>query len=362
MTRGRTPRLHTVILAGGAGERFWPRSRGAHPKPLLRAVGGRTLLEATLERARRLAPPERRWVVCAADHAGAVRRAARLARGRLLVEPARRNTGMAVGWASLEIARQDPDAVVAFLPADHLIPDARAFVDAIRRAARAAAAADVLVTLGVRPTRPDSGYGYIRVGPEAGSGFPGLHRVLRFVEKPSQARARRFLSRGGFLWNAGIFVWKAGVILEEIERAAPELWRALDPLRGARLPRARARLEAAYRRAPSVPIDQAVLERSRRVWTLPVDFHWSDVGTWASLAQELGVDAATSRAVEGEVAFEQAPGNLVWGGSRLVALLGVEGLAVIDADDALLVTRLDRSGDLRRLVARLRERGREDLT
>ena len=222
----------------------------------------------------------------------------------------------------------------------------------------------MLVTLGVKPTRPDTGYGYIEAGLRAGRAFPGLRRVKRFVEKPDLARARRFLRRGGFFWNAGIFVWTARAILAEIERCAPALHRALAPVRAC--PRGRgavASLDAAYRRAPSLAIDVAVLEKSRRVWTLPVDFHWSDVGTWSSLAEELGVDASASRVIEGEVLLESAKGNLVWGGrDRLVALLGVEGLAVIDSDDALLVTRLDRSSELRRVVEALRRRGRRDLT
>jgi len=353
------PHLHAVVMAGGAGERFWPRSRKARPKPLMRVLGGETLLDAALARAARFAPRERTWVVCTQDNAAAIRAGAKLGRGRLLVEPSGRNTAMAVGFAAARIAGADPDAVLAMLPADHVVPDARAFGAAIARAAGAAERAGVLVTLGVRPTRPETGYGYIEVGAAAGRAFAGLHRVRRFAEKPSLARARRFLRRGGFLWNAGIFVWRASVILEEIRRCAPDLSRALDPLR--RAPRSRAALLRAYRAAPALPIDVAVLERSERVWTLPVRFHWSDVGSWASLAEELGVGAGRSRVVAGDALLEDAGGNLVWAGERLVALLGVEGLAVIDAGDALLVARLDRSGELRRVVARLRERGRRDL-
>ena len=351
--------LHAVILAGGAGERFWPRSRKARPKPLLRVLGGDTLLEAALARAARFAPRERIWIVGTRDNAAALRAGSDLAPGHLLVEPGGRNTAMAVAFAAVRIAASDPDAVLAMLPADHVIPDARAFASAIARAARAAAAAGALVTLGIRPTRPDTGYGYIEVGPAAGRAHAGLYRVRRFAEKPSRSRAERFLRRGGFLWNAGIFVWKASAILDEIERCAPDLSRALAPLR--RAPRSRAALARAYRAAPSLPIDVAVLERSRRVWTLPVRFHWSDVGNWASLAEELGVAPGRSRVVAGDALFEGADGNLVWAGDRLVALLGVEGLAVIDAGDALLVARLERCDEMRRVVRRLRERGRSDL-
>jgi mannose-1-phosphate guanylyltransferase/mannose-6-phosphate isomerase len=348
-------------MAGGAGERFWPRSRRALPKPFLRVLGGETLLDAALARARAVAAPGRVWVVCTAENAAAVRRATARRRVRLLVEPAGRNTAMAAGFAAACVAAEDPDAVLAMLPADHAIPDRGAFATAVRRAARAAARADSLVTLGVRPRGPETAYGYIAVGPAVGRQHPGLHLVRRFEEKPSPERAQRFVRRGGYLWNSGVFVWRAAVLLDEIERHAPELGRALVPLRRSGRTPSRAAVERAYRRAPSLPVDVAVLERSKHVWTLPVRFHWSDVGSWAALAGELGVRAHRSRVLEGDAVFEDAPGNLVWAGGRLVALLGVRDLAVIDTGDALLVARLDRSGDVRKVVARLRQRGRTDL-
>lgn len=352
--------LHVVVMAGGAGERLWPRSRRRRPKPLLPVAAGVTLLGATVARARRITTPERIWLVCTADNAPALRKAAGLAPSRVLVEPQGRNTAMAVGYAAARIASRHPDAVLLVLPADHVIPDARAFAAVARRAARAAAEAGVLVTLGVRPTRPETGYGYIHVGAPADRRHPGLRRVRGFAEKPTLARARRYLASGAWLWNAGIFAWRADTILAEIERHEPALARALAPLRSAgRL--APATLARAYRRAPALPIDVAVLERSDRVWTLPIAFHWNDLGGWASLAGELGVRAGASQVVAGEAWLEDAPGNLVWGAGRPIALLGVEGLAVIDAGDALLVARLDRSGEVRRIVARLREAGRREL-
>lgn len=369
--RRKRPPLHAVVLAGGAGERFWPASRARRPKPFLEVVGGRSLLDATLARARRFADADRVWIVCGHEHAAEMRKESGLPASRVLVEPQRRNTAMAVAWASLRIQAEDADAVVAVLSADHHVPDDRAFARAIRRAARAAADAGVLVTLGVVPTRPDTGYGYIQEGEAVGRAHPGLRRVRRFVEKPDAARARRYLAAGTYRWNAGVFVWSAGTLLEEVEACAPDLHRALGPL--LRRPRGRNRsaVEASYRRAPSLPIDVAVMERSERVWTLPVDFAWTDVGTWASLAQELGVgeprrgDAATregNRVIAGDVLTEDARDNLVWGSDRLVALLGVEGLAVIDTRDVILVTKLDRSPDVRKIVARVKRDGRSGLT
>ncbi len=354
--------LHAVILAGGAGERFWPASRQRRPKPFLRVLDGQSLLEATLERARRFAGDDCVWVVCGADHGRAIRAETGLPAQRVLVEPERRNTAMAVGLAAARVAALDPDAVMAVLPADHRIPDGRAFAAAIRRAARAAREARVLVTLGVRPTRPDPGYGYIQVGRPVGPAQPGLRAVRRFVEKPDARTARRYLSSGGYLWNAGIFVWTARTILAEFDACAPELQRALAPLlRSGRRP-SPALLRRAYRSAPALPIDKAVLERSRRVWTLPVSFHWSDVGTWESLAEELGVARGRSRVVAGDLVYDDRGGNLVWGGGRAVALLGVEGLAVIESEGALLVARLDRAPEVRAIVAELKAQGRSDVT
>ncbi len=370
--RGRPP-LHAVILAGGAGERFWPASRRSRPKQFLRVIGQQTLLEATLVRAGRFARSDRIWIVCGAEHARVVRAESGLSAARILVEPYRRNTAMAAGWAAQRVAAVDPDAVIAVLAADHLVPDVAAFARDIKLAARAAHRSGVLVTLGVEPTRPETGYGYIQAGGPA-PGFDRIRIVKRFVEKPKPAIARRYVRRGDYRWNAGIFIWSAQTLLEEIERWAPEVHRALAPL--ARAPRGRQtreRVAAAYRRAPSLPIDVAVLERSDRVWTLPVDFAWSDVGTWASLAEELGVGragkgtvgAAGNRVVggeEGQVLLDDARDNLVWAGDRLVALLGVEDLVVVDTDNVILVTKRDASPDVRRLVEKLRARGDGDLT
>ena len=351
----KAPRLAAVILAGGSGTRFWPLSRRSRPKPLLRAGGRATLLAEAVARARRFAKPRDVWLVCGAEHAAAMRRAAGLAKDRVLVEPAPRNTAPAIALAAIQIAASDPDAVLVVLSADHRIPDAAAFAASVRRAAPAAAAG-ALVTLGVEPSRAETGYGYIRLGREAGPEFPGLHRVARFVEKPDRARAERYLARGGFLWNTAIFVFSARAILAEIEHCAPALAEALAPLRRAAA-RGRELSAASWARLPAEPIDTAVLERSRRVWCLPVSWQWSDVGSWRSLAEQLGVSAATSRTLEGRAHYFEAPGNLVRGHDRPIFLVGVEGLAVIDAGDALLVLDLERSAALRDVVARLREHG-----
>jgi mannose-1-phosphate guanylyltransferase len=357
--------VHAVVLAGGAGTRFWPLSRTARPKPLLRVAGKGSLLSDAVARGRRIAGAERVWLVCGHEHAEAVRREAGIPRARTLVEPRMRNTAAAIGLAALRIARSAPGAVMVVLPADHRVPDGRAFAAAVRAAVRAAAREPVLVTLGVRPTRPETGYGYIRLGAEVGAPHAGLHHVARFVEKPDRARAEQFLASGDHLWNSGMFVWRAHTLLAELAQHAPEISRALAPV-AALGARASARataaaVAAAYRRMPSEPIDTAVLERSERVWCQPVDCGWSDVGTWASLAHELGVTNESSSVISGTAWVYDAPGNLIAGGDRPIVLLGVRGLAVIDAGDAVLVANLGRSADVRTVVADLRRRGRRKL-
>ena len=353
------PRVHAVVIAGGAGTRFWPLSREARPKPLLAIGAGRTLLGETLARARRLAGEERVWMVCGRRHARAMRRAAGLPGRRVLVEPRPRNTAAAIAFAAHRIVREDPEATMAVLSADHRIPDTAAFVRAMRRAAAAAGEGDLL-TIGVRPTRPETGYGYIRLGAPV-AGHPDVHEVTRFVEKPDAARARRYVKRGDFFWNAGIFVWRASAILEALADHAPAISRALAPLGTANARALPETVASCFRRAPAEPIDTAVLERSPRVRCLPVDFHWNDVGTWKSLAEEVGVTETVTRVIQGEAVMCDAQGNLVAAADRPVALVGVSNLAVVDAGDALLVADLDRSGEVRDIVEQLRRKRRDEL-
>jgi mannose-1-phosphate guanylyltransferase len=357
--------VHAVVLAGGAGTRFWPLSRAARPKPLLRVAGEGSLLAEAVARAERVASPGCVWLVCGSEHAPAVRREAGVPASRTLVEPRMRNTAAAIGLAAARIAAQAPDAVMVVLPADHRVPRAAEFARAVKSAVRAARREPVLVTLGVRPTRPETGYGYIRLGAAVGAAHPGLHAVARFVEKPDLATAEQFVAAGDHLWNSGMFVWSVRTLLAELAAHAPQIARALAPVaglrRGAGARSVGAAVAAAYRRVPAAPIDTALLERSARVWCLPVSFRWSDVGTWASLAQEVGVSSEGSSVISGTAFTYDAPGNLIAARDRPIVLLGVRGLAVIDAGDALLVANLERSADVRTVVASLRKRGRRTL-
>jgi mannose-1-phosphate guanylyltransferase/mannose-6-phosphate isomerase len=339
--------FHAVLLAGGSGTRFWPLSRDDRPKQFLALAGRKSLLAASWDRARRVAPRERIWVVAPERLARRVRKElSDLAPRNLILEPAPRDTGPAVALACASIARRDADATVGVFPTDHVIRDVRSFVAAVRVAARRAERG-ALVCLGVRPDRPATGFGYLRCAerPVAGRAV----RVARFVEKPDPARARRFLRSGEYLWNAGMFVWRAERFLAELERTEPPILQAVEAhLAG----RARA-----WSRATRLSVDYAVMERARDVAVVPLDAGWDDVGSWDAAARLLGAD----REQAGEVIRVDSGGSAAFGERRMIALVDVPHVVVVDTEDALLVVARERTEKVRRVVDELRRRGRRDL-
>lgn len=348
MSRGgaRGP-LHVALLAGGSGTRFWPLSRSDRPKQFLPLTGARPLLVETWQRARRLAAPERIWVVAPAGLAREVRRLLPdLRPDRLIVEPAPRDTGPAIGLACARVAREDPSAVLAVFPTDHVVRDAAAFVRAVRAAARVAEDG-ALVCLGVRPDRAAVAFGYLRCAEEPAPGRAVA--VVRFVEKPDRARATRFLRSGRYLWNAGMFVWKAGRFLDELRRTAPAMGRAVAAVAGGR--------PGAWRRAPRLSVDYAVMEKARGVKVVPLDAGWDDVGSWDAAARLREARGAADR----NSLLLGSPGSAVFGAGRFVALVDVPGVVVVDGPDALLVVSRGSSERVREVVRELRRRGRKEL-
>jgi mannose-1-phosphate guanylyltransferase/mannose-6-phosphate isomerase len=346
------PPLYAVVLAGGSGTRLWPLARRDRPKPFLPVVGGDSLYARALRRLGRLVPESRRLVVAAAAHERWVRaQAGRLPAGNLILEGEGRDTAASVALAALEIERRSPGAVMAVLPSDHDIRPPGSFRRALRRAAAEAARHDALVTFGIRPHGPRGGFGYIVPGRAArGEARP----VVRFVEKPEAAAARRLLRRGA-LWNSGLFVWRASTILEALGRHRPDI------LAGARRAAARRRgrgsrpwriPSAAMRRIPRAPIDRAVLERSTRVRVLDAPFSWNDRGTWDAIGDNLPADRNGNRH-RGRVLSVGARRCLVWSEDMLVALVGVEDLVVVQSRGAVLVCRAGAAQAVREAAARL---------
>lgn len=352
-----TPRVFPLVLAGGSGTRFWPLSRRDRPKQFL-SLTGRPLVVETVARLEGLCEQADLAVIGGEAHEAEIRRL--LPEVTVLVEPAARGTAPAIGLAALRALAVDPDAVLIVLPSDHAITDLEAFRRALRQAIELASGGD-LVTLGIQPSRPETGFGYIHVG-ELLEGRPFAHRVRAFVEKPDRSTAERYLEEGDHLWNAGIFAFRANRILEELAAHAPEVHAALEPIRAAvGGPEFEEAVRAHFPRSPSISIDYAVMEKSPSIAVIPCDCGWSDLGTFAALDEVVPPDEA-GNVKSGEVLALDSFRNVVWGRpGKPIALVGCEDLIVVDTEDALLVCRRDRAQEVREVVEALERKGRDEL-
>lgn len=371
-------KLFPVVMAGGSGTRFWPLSRARRPKQFLTLLGDVPLLAATVARLPPLAKLAATYVVCGPAHARAVKEMLPgLPAENVIVEPCARNTAPCVGLAAIHVARRDPRGVMAMLPADHHIARPSAFREALAAAA-AVAEQGAIATIGIRPTRPETGYGYLKLGPRLAASRSGsdkrsasgarvparlrAHKVDRFVEKPDAATAVRYLAERDYLWNSGIFVFRADVILAEIRRAMPLLGEKLDAI-GAALGTSRAArvLRKAFPECPSISIDYGVMEKSDRIAVISADFGWSDVGSFAALS-EVRVPDGQGNVFDGEALILDGRNNVVLAHpGRPLAVVGLDDIIAVDAGDAVLVCHRDRAQDVRKAVDELRRRGREEL-
>jgi mannose-1-phosphate guanylyltransferase len=346
--------LQALILAGGSGTRFWPLSRKRRPKQLLALEGERTLLRDTLERLQPLVGPESVWVCTTEALAEEIRRdLPEVPPEQILLEPEGRNTAPAIGWSVRSMPEGARRGVVAVLPADHRVGDPAAFRQALERAAGVVEREDRVMTLGVVPHRPETGYGYLELEP--GGEADGVRRVRRFVEKPSAENAARFVESGNYLWNAGIFVFRGTTFLDVLARVQPELSRGLEEI--AASPE---RVRELYGRLPADSIDYAVMEKLDSISTVPLECGWSDLGSWEALDEVLPKDER-GNSLRGDALAVDARGNLLFADEGTIAVVGVEGLVVVRTGDAVLVLPKERSQDVRKIVAELNERKRGDL-
>jgi mannose-1-phosphate guanylyltransferase len=353
--------VYALILAGGAGTRFWPASRVALPKQLLPLVGSSALITQTAERVLPLVGWER-LLVATGKHL--VEQTAELLTellaGNMLVEPAPRNTAPCIGWAAFRVARTDPDGVLIVLPSDHHVQDLEGFAEALAEAVRSAASG-MITTIGIRPTHAETGYGYIELAEEA-TGQSALP-ALRFVEKPDRARAEAFVAGGRHLWNAGMFIFRARDMVAAIRAHMPLLAEGLDAIdRAAVQGEEDAAVERIFPTLPSISIDHGVMDHLDRFAVVPGDFGWSDVGSFQTAWELADKDMAANAAPHGTVLLD-ARRNLVLDlrkkapERRVIALVGVEDLVVVETDDALLVVPRSRSQDVKEVVAALKGRG-----
>jgi mannose-1-phosphate guanylyltransferase len=350
--RAAVGRRYGVIMAGGVGSRFWPHSRRRRPKQFLAMDGKRTLLQDTAARLRGLVPWQRIVVVAPRDLAPLVRRQLpQLPKANLVIEPAARGTAACLALVGAWIARRDPHASMAVFPADHAIGPVARFQRCVQRGFEMAETEECLVTFGIPPTGPETGFGYIESGAVVRGVAPRVHWAARFVEKPDRATAQRMVDSGRYFWNAGIFVWRVSVLRDGLARHAPAVARVMDGLASARSADV-ARARRAFRRLPRESIDVALMERAEKVALVVATFDWSDVGSWAAMSGLWGTDAA-GNARRGDALLIDCRDTVVYGATRLVAVVGADDLVVVDSRDAVLVCPRSRAQEVRRVVEAL---------
>lgn len=342
--------VYGVILAGGWGTRFWPLSRSQYPKQVLRLLGSESMLQSTVERLLPRIPPERLAVVTNASQAELIHQELHR-KGwdgvRIWIEPQGRNTAAAVGLAAVTLEEEVGEGVMAVFPADHFIRNQASLLQGLDLGA-GWARAGYLLTFGIPPTRPETGYGYIKQGAPLDE-MGRAYRVARFIEKPPLDRAREFLAAGGYYWNSGIFMFRPDVVLEAFSRYVPDLYRELDRLRNPENPPP---LEEVYSRLPSVSLDHGILEKAENVVVVPLEMGWNDVGSWEAL-HELFPQDERGNVSEGRVLDQNSQKCIFWAQNRLVATIGLENTIVVDTPDATLVCHRDRAQEVKDLVTEL---------
>jgi mannose-1-phosphate guanylyltransferase/mannose-6-phosphate isomerase len=353
--------VYGVILAGGSGTRFWPLSRERFPKQLLRIIGEGTLLQQTFERLIQNIAPKQMTVVTNENQAESIRLQLNEWKDDLLdniiLEPEGRNTAPAIALTALQLMHRDPEAVMVVVPADHVVKAAKKFMKAVQFATKLAAQGH-LVTFGIHPSRPETGFGYIQPNKRKRLGSPGPfvgYSVARFVEKPDLPTANRYWKSGNYFWNSGIFVWKAATILEELALQQPKLSKILKNLgRQIGTSEFSASLRKAYAKIPSLSIDHAVMEHSARSVVVPVDFGWSDVGSWSSLEEVAPLDK-DGNVRNGNIIDIGSRQSVLFADRRLVATIGLDNMVVVDTPDATLVCPKDRAQDVKAIVSLLKQ-------
>jgi mannose-1-phosphate guanylyltransferase len=361
---------HAVILAGGRGTRFWPRSRTGTPKQLLNIVGKETMLEQTVARLKPVIPPDHTWTVTNAEQAAEVRKQLPApARRRVLTEPVGRNTAAAIALAALHVRHAARgDALLAVLPADHYIANPERYRVIMRAALDLARDKGRMVVLGIPPTRPDTGFGYIeRMGEALDSrGFP-VYAVRRFTEKPALAVAKEYAGSGDYHWNAGMFFWRVSTFLENLRNYLPKTREALESLAASiGKPSYEKQLRAIYPTLESISVDYAILEPgtreqgSPRVFVIPTEVGWSDIGSWTAV-YELLAKHPGENIFAGAGQTIDAEGNFLWSPSKFVAAIGVRDLVVVETPDALLICPRERAQDVGQIVKKLEDARRKDL-
>ena len=342
-------KIYAVIMAGGIGSRFWPRSKKKCPKQLLKIFGDHTMIQDTVKRLNGLVENENIYIVTNKQQkAGILTQLSHLPLNNIIEEPFGRNTAACIGLASILIQKKDPDAVILVLPADHIINNDKEFHNTLLNAANFANDSKGLVTIGIPPTKPETGYGYIQIDEKEVS--DRVHKVLTFAEKPNYATAVRFIESGDFYWNSGMFIWRADVILEEIKNYMPDLHDGLIKIQDSiDSKKFQETLVNVYGMLKKISIDYGIMEKSKKVHLIKGNFEWSDVGSWEAV-YELSPKDEDGNAKVGQVYTEHAQDSYIYSPDKFTAVIGVDNLIVINDKDSLLICRRDNAQDVKMII------------
>jgi len=352
---------YIAIMAGGVGSRFWPSSRESRPKQFLDITGsGSSLLQQTVERVLHLVPADHIYIVSNLKYADQIlEQLPMLTKDSLLLEPSRNNTAPCVAYTALHLKAKNPDAVFAMLPADHIIAKEDAFAEAMNKGFDLAASQEAIVTLGIQPTRPDTGYGYIKY--DAGNGNQGIFKVNSFKEKPSKEVAESYLKEGGYVWNGGIFIWSCSTIINNFKQSSPQIIEVLAEDESAyATDREQDYINRVYPQTDKISVDYAILEHATNVYTIPVDLGWSDLGTWGSLYAYLDKNENQNVILSDHHEIIESKGNLIkTTKDKLIVVKGLEDFIVIDEDDVLLIYPRDKEQEIKQVRSSLQNKSFE---
>lgn len=355
--------LTAVIMAGGKGERFWPKSRTDRPKQFLKLTDERTLIQKTVDRLRGLVDPDNIYISTTAEYKGLVcEQLPQIPESNIIIEPCSRNTAPCIGLAAIHIERRNPNATMIVLPADHLIKNEALFLSTVRHADTVASIDRNLVTIGIMPTHPDTGYGYIQLerGNDGRYG-DNVFKVDRFVEKPDLKTAQKYVDSGEYLWNSGMFVWKVKTVLDNFEAHLPGMRKQLDTIAGAiGTSEYDTVLNRVYLEMQSISIDYGIMEKSEKIFVIPGIFGWDDVGSWNALERVLGTDT-DGNLLSGNAVVHKTENCIVQAQEKLVALIGVSNLVIVDTPDALMICSKNATQEIKIMTSLLREQGATDL-
>ncbi|HPL54397.1 MAG TPA: mannose-1-phosphate guanylyltransferase [Bacillota bacterium] len=347
---------YAVIMCGGSGSRFWPESRKIYPKQFLNTVGEKTMIQLTVDRISRFIPMKNTYMVTNRNYVNTIKKQVpQILEENLIIEPMIKETAACIGYSAVKLLKADPEAVMIVLPSDHYIQGEERFIDTLKQGLDIAVFNNCLVTMGIKPVRPETAYGYIETGKKIDWLEIPTYKIKRFTEKPNKEKAREFIDKGTYLWNSGMFIWKASVLLKQYKKFLPEMYQCLKRISDyIGYPEEAKVVEEEYGKIDGISIDYGILEKALNVFVIESSFFWDDIGNWSALERYMPKDG-NGNSLKGECKVLDTHNCILYGSKKLIAAIGVEDLIIVETDDVILVCRKDRDQDIKLLIKELQK-------